>query len=92
MREEIKVNDGKGLYDSQGLCDSLLNDLNRIPRILMDGQNIQFCAVIQSMAQRLVMLKKGIKADLESKDKIIEDLKAANDELINERGGKHGKN
>lgn len=92
MSEEIKVNDGKGLYDSQGLCDSLLNDLNRIPRTLMDGQNIQFCAVIQSMAQRLVLLKKGIKADLESKDKIIEDLKKANDELINERGGKHGKN
>ena len=79
---DLTVNDGKGLMDNEGLCDSLLVDLNRIPKALMDGQNIQFCAIIQSMAQRLTKLKSGIKADLESKDKIIEELKRLNDELI----------
>lgn len=81
-KKELTYNDGKGFYDSQGLCDTLLVDLNRIPKALMDGQNIQFCAIIQSMAQRLTKLKSGIKADLESKDKIIEELKRLNDELI----------
>jgi hypothetical protein len=79
------VNDGKGLYDNEGLCDTILYDLNRIPKILMDGQYIQFCAVIQSMAQRLVNLKDGIKADMEGKDQTIEQLKQMNDALINER-------
>jgi hypothetical protein len=88
MRKEVNgktVNDGKGLYDNEGLCDSLLYDLNRIPKILMDGQYIQFCAVIQSMAQRLANLKDGIKADMEGKDQTIEQLKQMNDALINER-------
>jgi hypothetical protein len=83
--DKVTVNDGKGLYDNAGLCDTLLYDLNRIPKILMDGQYIQFCAVIQSMAQRLANLKDGIKADMEGKDKTIEQLKQMNDALINER-------
>jgi hypothetical protein len=84
---DVTVNDGKGLYDNEGLCDTLLYDLNRIPKILMDGQYIQFCAMIQSMAQRVKHLKDGIKEDLADKDRIIEDLKRANDSLINERSG-----
>lgn len=79
------VNDGNGLYDNEGLCDTLLYDLNRLPKVLMDGQNIQFCALIQGMAQRLVNLKKGIKADLADKDRIIEEFKRANDALMQER-------
>jgi hypothetical protein len=82
---DTTVNDGNGLYDNEGLCDTLLYDLNRIPKILMDGQYIQFCAVIHSMAQRLVNLKGGIKADLDGKDRIIEQLKQANESLMNER-------
>ena len=82
---DMTVNDGKGLYDNEGLCDTLLVELNRIPKILMDGQYIQFCAVIQSMAQRITNLKQGIKTDLESKDKIIEELKKANEALMQEK-------
>jgi hypothetical protein len=87
---DMTVNDGKGLYDNEGLCDALLVELNRIPKILMDGQYIQFCAVIQSMAQRITNLKQGIKTDLESKDKIIEELKKANQALMQERGEENG--
>jgi hypothetical protein len=90
--DKVTVNDGKGLYDNAGLCDTLLYDLNRIPKILMDGQYIQFCAVIQSMAQRLANLKDGIKADMEGKDQTIEQLKQMNDALINERSDGCGEN
>jgi hypothetical protein len=90
--DKVTVNDGKGLYDNAGLCDTLLYDLNRIPKILMNGQYIQFCAVIQSMAQRLANLKDGIKADMEGKDQTIEQLKQMNDALINERSDGGGEN
>ena len=90
--DKVNVNDGKGLYDNAGLCDTLLYDLNRIPKILMDGQYIQFCAVIRSMAQRLANLKDGIKADMEGKDQTIEQLKQMNDALINERSDGGGEN
>jgi hypothetical protein len=42
------------------------------------------------MAQKIVELKKGIKADLDSKDMIIEQLKAINKDL--ERGSDNGTN
>jgi hypothetical protein len=89
---DVTVNDGNGLYDNAGLCDALLYDLNRIPKILMDGQYIQFCAMIQSMAQRLVNLKEGIKNDMAGKDRVIEELKQANDALINGRSDGDGCN
>lgn len=89
---DVTVNDGNGLYDNAGLCDALLYDLNRIPKILMDGQYIQFCAMIQSMAQRLVNLKEGIKNDMAGKDRVIEELKQANDALINGRSDGDGGN
>ena len=87
---DLTVNDGKGLYDNEGLCESLLADMNNLPKMLMTGQYIQFCAVIQSMAQRIINLKQGIKTDLESKDKIIEELKKANEALMQERGEENG--
>jgi hypothetical protein len=93
MSKEINgttVNDGKGLYDNAGLCDTLLYDLNRIPKILMDGQYIQFCAVIQSMAQRITNLKQGIKNDTDSLKNNIEELKRANETLMQERSEENG--
>jgi hypothetical protein len=82
---DLTVNDGKGLYDNEGVCDTLLVDLNRLPKILMDGQYIQFCAVIQSMAQRIKNLKEGIRNDTDSLKNNIETLKRANDELMQEK-------
>jgi hypothetical protein len=87
---DITVNDDKGLYDNEGLCDTLLVDLNRLPKILMDGQYIQFCAVIQSMAQRITNLKDGIRKDTDSLKNNIEELKRANETLMQERGEENG--
>ena len=83
----MNINDGNGLYDGVGLCDTLITDCNNLVKNLASGQYIQFCTVIVSMIQKLLNLKKGIAADLASKDQIIEELKRANDALIEEKTG-----
>lgn len=83
----MTVNDGKGLVDNEGVCDSLVFDLNSLEKLLINGQLIQFCAKVAEMAVKLANLKKGIKADLDSKDKIIEELKQINDSLVEQLTG-----
>lgn len=89
---DITVNDGKGFMDNEGLCDSLLLDLNKIPKVLMTGQYIQFCALISSMGQRLVNLKKGIANDMQSMKEQVDDLTRLNNELLKKDGASDGKN
>ena len=89
---DITVNDGKGLMDNEGLCESLLMDVNNIPKILMTGQYIQFCALIAGMGQKLVNLKKGIHDDMQAMKDRVEELKRINNDLMKqvsgtERGG-----
>ena len=83
----LTVNDGKGLMDNEGVCDSLLLDLNTLPKVLMNGQYIQFCAMVSSMAQRLANLKKGINADMQSMKDKVEELKRMNDSLMEQITG-----
>lgn len=86
-KEGITVNDGNGLYDNAGLCNSLILDLNNLPKLLMTGQYIQFCAMIASMGQRLVNLKEGIKSDMDSMNGKVEDLKRMNNSLVEQITG-----
>lgn len=79
---DLTVNDGKGLMDNEGLCDSLLLDLNNLPKVLMTGQYIQFCAKVSSMAARLANLKKGIADDMQSMKDKVEELKRMNNDLV----------
>ena len=65
----------KGLYTNEELVDSLILDLNNLPKELINGQFIQFCTLIEQMGQKLALLRKDIPADIESKNKIIEELK-----------------
>ena len=83
----MTVNDGNGLYDSEGLLDSLIVDCNNVVKELCSGQYIEFCRIILEMAQKLVELKKGLKADLDSKNRTIEELTALVNELSEEKGG-----
>ena len=78
---DITVNDGNGLMDNEGLCDSLLMDINRMQKLLIDNQFIAFCDLIAKMGQKISNLKKGIRADLEAKDEQIRDLQRLNNEL-----------
>lgn len=81
------VNDGKGLYDNEGLCETLLNDLNNLFKHLMNGQYINACTVASFMAQKLINLKKGIKTDMDSLQKNIEELKNMNNSLYEQVTG-----
>lgn len=69
------INDGKGLWDNKGLCDTLKTDLNNMVKAVVSGQYILFSGIVAQMAQKIDNLKKGIAADLASKDAIIEELK-----------------
>lgn len=64
-----------GIYTSIELVDTIIGDLNNLPKNLIEGQYIQFCTVVAAMGQKLVALRKGITADIDSKNKTIEDLK-----------------
>ena len=78
---EIPVNDGGGLYDSQGLIDTLIVDCNELGRFMVSGQYVGFCAKLVEMVQKLSRLKNGVASDLKSKDEIIADLKRHNNDL-----------
>ena len=79
--EEVKLNDGKGLWDNAGLIDSMVLDLNSIMKHLISGQYIAFCDQLRLMAQKLVNLKTGMKNELADRDAQRAELRKLNDEL-----------
>lgn len=81
------VNDGKGLYDNEGMCDLLIADLNNLVKELANGQFLQFCIGITGMVQKIMNLKKGIKADMDSMKEKVEELKRMNDSLVEQMTG-----
>ena len=87
MKNEPNVNDGKGLYDNEGMCDLLVNDLNNLVKDLTSGQQVQFCIHVTGMVQKLMNLKNGIRNDMDDMRKKVEELKAANDSLVEQITG-----
>ena len=87
MDGKIPVNDGKGLFDNEGLCDTIKQDLNNLIRLAMNGQYILACSLVASIAVRLENLKKGIKNDSDSQKEKIEELKRQIDSLLKEKDG-----
>ena len=83
----MTLNDGKGLYDNEGLCDSLIMDCNSLVKILLSGNYVQFCNAIVQMVKKLVNLKEGIKKDMDSMKNKVEDLKRMNDSLVEQMTG-----
>lgn len=83
----MTVNDGKGLYNNHGLCDTLKSDLNNLLKHMASGQYLQMSGLVVQMCQKLDNLKAGIAADLASKDRIIEELTKLNDELVEKQTG-----
>ena len=84
---DLTVNDGKGLMDSEGLCDSLVNDLNNLIKQIMSGQYIVGCTVVTEMAQKLIKLQKGIHNDMQSMKDKLEEMKRMNDNLMQQITG-----
>ena len=87
INDKIPVNNGGGLWDNSGLCDVLVNDCNNAVKQLASGQYVLFCGIMYQIAHKLANLKKGIQEELESKDKIIEELKRINNSLVEQQTG-----
>lgn len=73
----------KGLCTNAELVDSLIEELNLLPKLLIDNQFIAFCNRVGQMGQKLALLRKNIDNDLKNKDEKIEALK----ETIRTLGG-----
>ena len=76
MNEDIRVNDGGGLFDSPGLIDSLIVDCEKGMKALMAGSPLEYAAVTVGMVQKLGRLKEGVKRDTEEMEKQIRELRA----------------
>ena len=87
INDKIPVNDGGGLWDNAGLCDVLVNDCNNAVKQIASGQYISFCSIVVQMVQKLTNLKKAIKDEIASKNKIIEELKQINNTLVEKQTG-----
>lgn len=77
----------EGLFNYSDLLDTLTTDCNNLVRNMAEGQYIQFCNRIVSMAQKIQELKTGMKNDLDSKDRQIEELKKLNNEMASKITG-----
>ena len=64
-----------GLYTNSELIETIIVDMNNMIKEALSGQYVQICYIVTAMTQKLMNLKKGIDADLASKDKVIEQLK-----------------
>lgn len=84
---DMTVNDGGGLFDSEGLCDSMIADCNTAVKAICTGQYVQFCMTVTGIVQKLVNLKSGIKADMDSMRAKVEELKRMNDLLVEQKTG-----
>ena len=87
MSNNPTVNDGKGLYDNEGLCDTLIVDCNNLVKQITSGQYIQFCNTVVQMVQKLANLKDGIKNDMDSMKDKVDELKRMNDNLVEQMTG-----
>ena len=66
------------------MIDSLIVDCNELPKALMNGQFVLFCAKIAEMVKKLANLKDGVKTDTESLHKQIMDLNEEINTLSNQ--------
>ena len=64
-----------GLYKTDELIDSMILDVNNGLKSLINGQYIAFADTMHGIAEKLVVLKKGIADDLKHKNETIEQLK-----------------
>ena len=74
----MQVNDGKGLYDNEGVCDQGILLCNDAVKNIVSGQYIAFCDGMRQIAQIFSNLKNSIKDDRESLEQKVEDLKREN--------------
>ena len=74
----MQVNDGKGLYDNEGICDKGIQICNDALKQLVSGNYIAFANRVQQITQIFSNLKKTMHGDRESLEQKVEDLKREN--------------
>ena len=77
----MENSNGKGILDNCGLIDTLIMDCNELPRAMMSGHYVGFCAKIVEMVQKLSRLKDGVQQDTKELQNRIRELERINDEL-----------
>lgn len=82
-----KINDGGGLWDNIGVCDKGIALCNAALKDLVSGQYLAFVNKVEQVAQIFANLKKGIKADVDSLNAKVEELKRTNDALVEQITG-----
>ena len=87
ITEKPPVNDGGGLYDSEGLINSLIVDCNSIVGQLISGKYVGFCSLAVQMVQKLGLLKDGMQKDRQSLLDQIAELRKINNDLTEQVTG-----
>ena len=67
----------KDMLSNTELIDTLISDLNNLPKELIAGQYVKACMIVTAMAQKLVNLRNTINDELKNKIETIEQLKEA---------------
>ena len=83
----LPVNDGKGVFDNDGLLETLIMDCNNLVKTMANGNYVLFCSLIVQMVQKISNVRDGIGKDMASKDKQIEELKRINNRLMEQISG-----
>ena len=81
------INDGGGLYDNEGLVDTIILDCNELIKMLFSGRYIEFCATLVAMVQKLGSLKNGIKNEKAAAREQMADLRRMNNDLAEKAYG-----
>lgn len=84
--EKVNVNDGNGLHDNVGLIETLIVDCERVMKALVSGEYMRFSALMVGMVQKLNNLHDGVKNDMESLKKQVEDLQRFVDDINDAKG------
>ena len=65
----------KDIMTNSEMIGSIINDLNSLPKLLINGQFVLFCGTIYQMGQKLSNLRNTIDNDIKNRNQTIETLK-----------------
>lgn len=83
----VTVNDGKGLYDNDGLLETVILDCNNAVKNLATGNYIAFCNIMVGIVQKVTNVRNGMKTEIDEKNRQIEELKQINNDLMSQITG-----
>ena len=85
-KNDIKYNNGNGIFDNVGICDKGIELCNDALKELFSGQYLLFVNRVEQIAQLFNNLKSGIQSDMASLAEKIEELKRMNESLEKQTG------